>query len=222
MSPATKSLKRRSPLSIALLSFAALAALIFWVAAAMPYLTLQRANFGEYADLFWDRRYVLWVHILGGTLAVFIGPIQIWLGETRQRLPWHRALGIGYMVGVVLACLGAFYLSMTTSLGFVYASGLFCMAVANATATAMAYAAIRRRNLAQHREWMIRSYVVVLSFVFFRAEVVALAAMGIGGVGPAGDGVRIGFAAWSSWAVPLLLVDLFLELSKLRPSSRAV
>src|SRR5215831_11387158 len=143
MSPAIKSLERASPWVIGLLSIAAIAAAVFWAAAAMPYLTTQRASFGRFPDLFWDRRYGLWAHILGGTLALFIGPVQIWLGETERRMSLHRSLGSVYLVGVGLACLGAIYLSLTTSLGFTYASGLFSMALVSATATSMAYLAIR-------------------------------------------------------------------------------
>jgi len=207
-------------LSIGLLSIAAIAAAVFWVGAAMPYLTAQRASFGRFPDLFWDRRYGLWAHILGGTLAMFIGPVQIWLGETRQRMSWHRVLGSAYVIGVGLACLGALYLSLTTTLGFTYASGLFSMALASAAATSMAYLAIRRRSFVQHREWMIRSYVVIFSFVIFRAEVLSLEALGIGGRGPEGGLIRISFAAWSSWAIPLLLTEIFLQIPKLSHKSR--
>jgi hypothetical protein len=220
MSTATKSLKGGSPSVIGLLSFAMIAAAVFWVVSAMPYLTARRASFGPFPELFWDRRYGLWIHILGGTLALFIGPAQLWLGETRQRLSLHRLLGCAYLIGVALLSLGAFYLSLTTSLGFTYASGLFSMALASAIATSMAYLAIRRRDFVRHREWMIRSYVVIFSFVIFRAEVAVLQPLGIGGPAPAGDLVRISFAAWSSWAIPLLLTQVLLELPKLRPSSR--
>jgi hypothetical protein len=190
------------------------------VGAAVPYLTAQKASFGRFPDLFWDRRYGLWAHILGGTPAIFIGPVQIWLGETRQRMSLHRVLGSTYVIGVGIACLGAIYLSLTTSLGFTYASGLFSMALAGAIATSMAYLAIRRRSFVQHREWMIRSYVVIFSFVVFRAEVVALEALGVGGGGQQGDLVRLAFAAWSSWSIPLLLTEVFLEIPKFRRQSR--
>ena len=32
----------------------------------------------------------------------------------------------------------------------------------------MAFVAIRNRNIAQHRQWIIRSYVVTMGFVSFR------------------------------------------------------
>jgi uncharacterized membrane protein len=204
-----------------LLSLAVITAAVFWVAAAVPYLTARRDAFGRYPDLFWDRRYGLWLHILGGTTAMFTGPVQIWLGETRQKLPLHRLLGSVYLLGVSVTCLAAYYLSLTTPVGFIYASGLFGMALACTIATSMAYLAIRRRNFVQHREWMIRSYVVILSFVFFRMIVVALEGLGTGGAGTPGNIARASFASWSSWAILLLLTELFLQLPKLGGDGRA-
>ena len=32
----------------------------------------------------------------------------------------------------------------------------------------MAFVAIRRKNLVQHKQWMVRSYVVTFAFVSFR------------------------------------------------------
>jgi hypothetical protein len=122
-----------------------------------------------------------------------------------------------YLLGVVVGCLGAFYMVFTTPVGLAYATGLFGMGLACVVATAMAYAAIRLRNFAQHREWMIRSYVVILAFVFFRLIVVVLETLAIGGPGYAGDTVRATVAAWSSWALPLLATEFFLQLPKLRP-----
>lgn len=147
---------------------AMLFAIVFWLVAVTPYLSSSRESFGEFADIFWDRRYGLWLHILGGTIALFLGPVQIWLGETRQRYPLHRTLGTVYGVGVAISSAGAFYMVFTTPVGPVYAAGLFGMAVAALGATVMAFRAIRHRAIAQHREWMLRGYVAILAFVFFR------------------------------------------------------
>ncbi len=46
--------------------------------------------------------------------------------------------------------------------------------------TGMAYVAIRRGQIAQHQEWMIRSYVTTFAFVLFRVFVGALQAAGVG------------------------------------------
>jgi hypothetical protein len=208
---------RGSRTLIVLVSAAMLGALIFWFGAALPYLTTNRDSFGRFPELFWSRRHGLWLHIAGGTLAMFTGPIQLWLGETRSRLELHRVLGGAYLMGVAVACLGAFYMVFTTTVGLAYAAGLFGMALACTVATAMAYVAIKLRNFVQHREWMIRSYVVILAFVFFRLIMVVLEVLGIGGTGQPGQLARVTVASWSSWALPLLVTEFFLQWPKLRP-----
>ncbi|MBL8179614.1 MAG: hypothetical protein JNK48_33350 [Bryobacterales bacterium] len=95
----TERLRRGSPAAFGLLTLAMLAATLFWLGAAMPYLTSRQEAFGQ----FWDRRYPLWTHIFGGTLAMFSGPVQIWLGETRQRLALHRSLGFTYVAPLASA-----------------------------------------------------------------------------------------------------------------------
>ena len=77
--------------------------------------------------------------------------------------------------------------------------------------------AIKRRVIEQHREWMIRSYVVTLAFVFFRLFDEIGRGLGIG------DGnERAKAAAWLCWAVPLLLAEPLIQLGKLRRSTSSV
>jgi uncharacterized membrane protein len=191
-----------------MLGAAAAAALAFWFIAAFPYLRWDPTQFGA---AFWPRRYGLIVHIAGGTTALLVGPLQLWLGETRSKLAWHRTLGTIYLLGVTVGATGGFYLSLTSPGGWVYAAGLFSLSLAWTITTGMAYLAIRRRAIDQHREWMIRSYVVTLSFVVFRAIVAALTAFGVGNFDE-----RATFAAWVCWAVPLLLLELSLQWRKLQ------
>jgi hypothetical protein len=84
--------------------------------------------------------------------------------------------------------------------------------------TGMAFLAIKRRAITQHREWMVRSYVVTLAFVFFRMLVVGLDALEVGTTVE-----RVGVAAWFCWAVPLLIAEPVLQWRKqARPGGRAV
>ena len=216
MNPAaTRPIVSGSRTSAILLSFATLGAVTFWVLAATPYFTTQRDAFGPVPDAYWDRRFLLWGHILGGTLAMFTGPIQLWLGETRRRLPLHRRLGLVYLAGVAITCTAAIGLSLTATFGLIYASGLFFVAVACAIFTTLAYVAIRKRDFTQHREWMIRSYVMIFAFAIFRALDMAMGAMGIGGMTEDGVLLRLGLAAWASWAVPLFITEVCLQYPKI-------
>ena len=197
---------------LGMLGAALAAGLLFWVVAALPYLSLDPDHFGLGGPALWPRRYELLVHIAGGTVALFVGPVQLWLGETRSKLAWHRALGNVYLVGVAIGAAGAYYLALTTAAGAFYASGLFGLAVAWTVTTGMAYLAIRARAIEQHREWMIRSFVVTLAFVVFRAVVAVLGMAGIGLI------ESLSFAAWACWSVPLVLLEPCLQWRKLRAS----
>jgi predicted membrane protein DUF2306 len=99
---------------VGLLGAVAFLAVTSWVVVALPYFRLDREHFGSFPDLFWPRRYQLLLHIVGGTLALLVGPLQLWLGETRRHLRWHRKLGKLYLCGVAAGALGAYYLALTT------------------------------------------------------------------------------------------------------------
>ena len=206
---ASRAVPSRWPL-LGLLGAALAAAVVFWVVAALPYFSLDPARFGTLEQMYWPRRYGLLPHIAGGTLALLIGPVQIWLGETRSKLKWHRVLGTLYLLGVTVGALGAYYLALTTPGPFTFAAGLFGLAVAWTVTTGMAYRAIRARAIDQHREWMLRSYVVTLAFVIFRAVDAFLSSRGVGVVD------SVSFSAWVCWAVPLLLLEPCLQWRKVR------
>ena len=96
-------------------------------------------------------------------------------------------------------------MAATTTLDFAYGVGLFALAVVWLLTSGMAFAAIRRRNFIQHRQWMIRSYVVTFAFVTFRIVNGLMASYGV----ERAD--RIAIMAWACWAVPLLITEMVLQ-----------
>jgi hypothetical protein len=185
-----------------LLSLTALAAVVFVAAAAVPYFLSSSYGPPEYAP----RRGWLLLHIVGGIIALLTGPVQLWLGLADRGMAWHRRMGIGYMMGVGVGSLGAFYLSTHTDFGWTFGAGLFGLAVAWVTTTTLAYLAIKRFLTGQHKEWMIRSYVVTFAFVTFRIIQPALQAAHVGTIYE-----QLAVAAWASWAVPLLITELMIQ-----------
>jgi hypothetical protein len=196
---------------VSLVALGGLSAIAFWIIAATPYFTLQPDAFGPAPDINWPRRLPLWLHIGGGSLALLLGPINLWLGETRRRLPWHRNLGFGYLAGVAVGAAAAFYLSFTTPLGWSFGSALFTLGIAWSLTTAMAFLAISRRAIVQHREWMIRSYVFTLAFVLFRIIYGFIEAQQIG----TGE-ERLAMAAWSCFALSPVLTEVVLQWRKVK------
>jgi hypothetical protein len=184
------------------LSLTALAAIAFVAGAAVPYFLSSSYGPPEYAP----RRGWLLLHIVGGVIALLTGPVQLWLGLADRGMAWHRRMGIGYMTGVGIGSLAAFYLSTHTDFGWIFGAGLFGLAVAWVTTTTLAYLAIKRSLIDQHKEWMIRSYVVTFAFVTFRVIQPALYAAHIGT-----PLEQLAFTAWACWAVPLLITELVIQ-----------
>jgi hypothetical protein len=202
--------------SKALIGLAGLAAIVFIVVAALPYRAMlgsqeaARQTLQDFQFAYWPRRGWLLVHILGGLIALLSGPVQLWLGLHDVKMHVHRRLGLIYMAGMAIGSVGAVGLALQTDGGLIFGSGLFFLAVAWVTTTSLAYVAIRKGLIDQHREWTIRSYVVTFAFVTFRAGQVAMVGQGI----PLQT--AIGVMAWACWSLPLLATEAVIQGRKLR------
>ena len=111
------------------------------------------------------------------------------------------------LVGVV----GGFYLAFTLPGNrFAYQSGLFFLCVAWALTTGMALWSIRNRRFEQHRDWMLRSYVVTFAFVTFRLFADWMSSLSATHTA-FNDGQIEATMAWACWAVPLLIAEPLIQ-----------
>jgi hypothetical protein len=216
MSQATVHVGRPAmPASIAgkiLLAIALLTGLGFVIGFVFPYLTLSQQRFGGY----WEKRAWLLLHIVPGAFALILGPFVLSMGLARRRMKLHRKLGYGYMTSIGLSSIGAFYLAFHTDVNWMFGAGLAGLGIAWLITTSLALAAIRRRLVAQHKEWMIRSYVVTFGFVNFRILVRVLTATGVGTLVE-----RLTVSSWFCWAFPLLVTEAILQSRKIFGSQAA-
>jgi hypothetical protein len=141
---------------------------------------------------------------------LLLGPLQLWLGLNRKTAILHRVLGIGYALGVGISATAAFYLSFHTDFGWVFGMGFASMAAAWVVATTLATIAICCGMTAQHREWMIRSYVVTFAFVIFRVLDLAFDIARVGTIVE-----RMTAASWLAWTIPLLITESVLQGRKI-------
>jgi uncharacterized membrane protein len=187
-----------SPLVIAALSVASVA---IWILHASRFFVFTEASYGG----FWNRNVGMFLHVVGGTFPLFIGPFLLWSGLRRWRPQVHRVLGRTYLlIGATSVGAGA-YLSVLATLkprGLYVAT--LTLAIAWLAAAGMAYRAIRHRRIEQHRQWVIRSYVLTLTFVACRT-VMRLPA--IEALGPE----AIVATVWASWILPLVITEVCLQ-----------
>lgn len=109
-------------------------------------------------------RYLLLPHALFGTIALLSGPLQFSARVRQRYLAFHRILGRVYVVSVLLAAA----LAITISSGRALFPGTCVQAGAWIICTVAAFLTARNRNIAQHRQWMVRSYAVTFTFITLR------------------------------------------------------
>lgn len=184
------------------LSLAGLLALGFFLAAALPYLKLDPAVLARYGE----RRLWILAHVAAGAVALLTGPVQLWLGASGRTSSVHRRLGLVYVTSVAVGSVAAFHLAAHTRLGWVFGAGITGLGLAWVVTTTLGIVAIRRGAIEQHRDWMIRSYVVTFAFVTFRALWGAFKAAGVGTLPE-----QLAASSWFCWAVPLLFTEAVLQ-----------
>ena len=112
-------------------------------------------------------RWLLLVHALAGMTALIVGPFQFSSRVRASHLALHRVLGRVYVCAVAIAAPLATYIGTTFEPAPLrdeqWAQGgiwFLC--------TLVAFLAIRKRNIALHRQWMVRSYAFTFIFISSR------------------------------------------------------
>lgn len=172
-------------------------AVVFFVHAAMRFLVITEASY----KVFWVNRYALLAHFVGGSIALLAGIFQFWAGLRERHPAVHRFTGRLYLAGGALGAAAAFDMSFNSVVSWTFGVTGFTMASAWTICTAMAFAAIRRRQVQAHREWMIRGYVVLFGFVVFRALFAELGTLQ----------ERLTAIMWLCWVAPLLVAKVVLQ-----------
>jgi uncharacterized membrane protein len=109
-------------------------------------------------------RHLLIPHTLAGVIALLAGPLQFSSRFRQRHLKLHRLLGRIYVISVFI---GAFT-GIALAAGRPGLPGTSMQAAAWIVCTTAAFITARNRQIAQHRQWMMRSYAVTFTFVSSR------------------------------------------------------
>jgi uncharacterized membrane protein len=174
----------------------------------LPYFSLNKESFGR----FWDYKWALVFHISCGLIAMIIGPFQFWKTFRSKYIKTHRMMGRIYLIAILIGTISATNLAWTSSykISFSWAFGLQALAFAWISSALMAYVSVMKKRIVQHKEWMIRSYVLTLGFFFFR---ILNNSEFVKSIIPEFKerGVTI---IWCCWAIPLLITEIVLSWKK--------
>lgn len=121
-----------------------------------------------------DIRYVQlalasWLHLLPALVIAVTGPLQF-IRTIRKRWPgWHRVSGRLYIVTGFIGAASGFVIGGLNPFlgldgpGFNEAMATTVFAAFIMWALYSAYAAVRRRDFVRHREWMVRSWSLMMA-----------------------------------------------------------
>lgn len=199
----SKTKKKKSLYPGMIITVAFLLALYFVSTRAIRFFVLEEASYGPY---FWPRVNWVFPHVFCGVVAILIGPFQFSQRLRNSYLIIHRRMGYAYLSMVLIGGIAGGVLAMTSQVNLTYSMGLFGLAVAWLLTSGMALFFILKRKTEQHKEWMIRSYVVTFAFVFFRLFDDLLTHYQI-----SENTDRLALMSWACWAVPLLLLEPILQ-----------
>ena len=182
-----------------LLAAAIVSSAVAWWMIAWPVATLS--NVGSHKGHF----ALTFAHMVGGTGMLFLGGLNLYLAARNNNYPLHRNVGKAYLAfgtfGAVVAMIVTASPAHKTPGGPILTAisvSLLTLATAWLCFAALGLRAALNRRFQSHSQWMVRSYVLVWSFVFCR-----IASRFV----PMGDDAFI----WLSWVGPLLVCEMVLH-----------
>lgn len=192
---------------IAVITIATVLSGIIWSLHARRFFTFTPESYGS----FWNRRSWMLLHVAGATVPLFAGPFLIWSGLKRLSPQAHRWAGRFYLGFGAAGIGGGAVLSVIAAEPprTLYVA-TFTLSLAWLAAAAMAFRSIRNRRILAHREWVIRSYVLTLTFVGCRL------AMRLPIIAELGA-EAITATIWVSWIIPVLVTEILLQWKRTGP-----
>ncbi len=111
----------------------------------------------------------IYAHIFGSAIALIIGPFQFWTRLRNERPQLHRWLGRCYLlVGVGIGGSAGLFMAFHAFGGLPAQLGFGVLAVLWLYTGYRAYRAIRARDVAAHRRWMVRNFALTFAAVTLR------------------------------------------------------
>ncbi len=186
-----------------LLAAALISSAVAWWMIAWPVATL--ANVDSHRGHF----VLTFAHMTGGSGMLFFGGLNLYLAARKDRFALHRRIGQAYLLSGAFGATVAIIVTLTHAHkpadGPILTNAtvsLLMLASSWLSFAALGWRAGRNRRFVSHSQWMIRSYVLVWSFVFCRI------ASRVSNIDDLGNGQAF---IWLSWVGPLIVCEILLQ-----------
>jgi uncharacterized membrane protein YozB (DUF420 family) len=200
-------------------------ALIATPVLTFPYVLLDRdaSRIAVQTDLAWV---ALVIHVPVAALAMIVGALQFF-ARIRARRQVHRAIGRTFLgLGTLAFVVTGIPLALSTPDGNITRFGVLVPALAWPVVAAIAWRAIRRRDVARHREWMIRLYAITFFAITARMVTPLLLLVQVPIMQSRYDGdvqaaveASIPYGQWLGWIINLAIAELIIRRTRHQPRS---
>jgi uncharacterized membrane protein len=120
-------------------------------------------------DTFRAHPWGIYTHVFAAVFALALGPFQFNARLRAARPRVHRMMGRLYLgVGVAVGGVSGLYMAGIAYGGPVARAGFTLLALSWLYTGWRAYAAIRKRDVTSHRQWMVRNFALTLAAVTLR------------------------------------------------------
>lgn len=173
---------------------------------AARYLSMNPAvYFSQQQAVYMAHQAAITLHVVGGVVALAVGPFQF-LSRLRARRPrLHRWMGRVYLMGIAVGGVAGLYVASMAYGGWVGRSGFGMLALLWLLTAAQAYATIRAGQTQAHRRWMMRNYALTFAAVTLRLQLPLAGVLGLD------FEVVYPVIAWTAWLPNLLLIEWWLR-----------
>jgi len=172
------------------------------------------AQFAALDDIFARYPVLTLIHIIPGALFMVLGPLQFSATIRARHLQWHRWSGRVYLLCSLIIGISALVMSvgMPAIGGLTQAVATTLFALLFLFALGKAYWHVRHREIAQHREWMIRAFAIGLAVATIRPIIgLFFATSRLSGLTP---DMFFGIAFWIGFVLHFLAAEAWIRWTR--------
>ena len=149
--------------------------------------------------------FIFIIHALAGSIVLISGPLQFNRRLLSRQQKLHRVLGRAYVVAIWFSSIGGLLSALFFEVDLAARTLFGVLSILWFGTTTMAFLRIRKREIAAHREWMIRSFALSLFFVSFSFWVPGLTSTSLP------EAVSYPLALFLSWGLNLIAAEVWIS-----------
>jgi uncharacterized membrane protein len=170
------------------------------------------AVLAEVDNKFGGHRFITLLHVVPGGIFLLLAPIQFIPAIRNRYLRAHRWLGRVLLIAVLISgAVGLFFGVFHPIGGVREAIGIVIFGTFLFVCAIRAYIAIRRGEVALHREWMIRAFATALAISTVRVVAGTLDATRALG---ADSRAQFVVSIWSGWLITIAAAELWIRYTR--------